>query len=295
MFLFEAISDYLLEQRVRGNSKATVSDYQIKLGKFQSFVDWHCEMSDVTLPLLRSYYQHLIDTLDNSITVQSYIRSLRAFLNWCYSEDIIEIDFCRKFRLPKARKPYINVLTDSEIIDVFNCFPDGFNSIHLRNRVILSLMLDCGLRLDEVVTASVDNLHLKERYLIVTGKGNKQRSVSFGLTTYRFIRDYVRATNPRASPLLYCSDGSPLTRSAVKNLFRRLKKQSGVSRLYPHLLRHTFATRYLENGGDIHNLKLLLGHTTLKQTQQYLHISNTRVQRDFELYSPLDKIKKAKQ
>lgn len=294
MFLFEAISDYLLEQRVRGNSKATVADYQIKLARFQCFVDFHCEVSDLSVSLCKAYYQYLVDSLDNSITVQSYIRSLRAFLNWLYQENIISTDICHKFKLPKARKNYINILTDAEILSIFECFPDGCNSIHLRNRVIISLMLDCGLRLDEVVTASRDNLHLKERYLIVTGKGNKQRAVSFGQTTYRFIRDYLKFTNPRASPLLCCSDGSALTRSAVKNLFRRLKVQSGVARLHPHLLRHTFATRYLENGGEIHNLKALLGHTTLKQTQQYLHIASTRIQRDFDLYSPLDKIKKAK-
>ena len=80
MFLFEAISDFLLEQRFRGNSKATVSDYQTKLSKFQVYADFGFEISDLTLNFIRSYYYHLSNTLDNSITIQSYVRALRATL-----------------------------------------------------------------------------------------------------------------------------------------------------------------------------------------------------------------------
>lgn len=292
MFLFEAISDFLLEQRFRGNSKATVSDYQTKLSKFQVYADFGFEISDLNLTFIRSYYYYLSNTLDNSITIQSYVRALRAFLNWLYSKELINDDLCSRFKLPKARKPYINVLSDSEIITLYNCYSDYSNSLHTRNKVILSLMLDCGLRLDEVVTLERSNLHLIDRYIIVTGKGNKQRCVRFGDTTFRFLSTYLKQF-PRGQPLLYCSDGSPLTQSSIKNMFRRLKKQSDIERLHPHLLRHTFATKFLESGGDIYTLKDLLGHTTLKQTQQYLHIAKTRIIPDYERYSPLDNIKKA--
>ncbi|MBQ9069903.1 MAG: tyrosine-type recombinase/integrase, partial [Clostridia bacterium] len=87
-------------------------------------------------------------------------------------------------------------------------------------------------------------------------------------------------------------EGEPLTRDTLKNMFRKLKRKSGVERLHPHLLRHTFATRYLENGGSIYTLKELLGHTTLKQTQAYLHVAQNRRHLDFARYSPLDNIKK---
>lgn len=292
MTLSKAISDFLIDKQCSGYSHSTITDYAVKLNKFcEHFAFLPVSVKDITLQDCRDYYLWLTSHLENSVTVQSYIRSLRAFLNWLYYNEIIDVDICQKFKLPKAKKPFINVLTDVEIQSVYECYPDFSNVIHLRNRVILSLMLDCGLRLEEVVTAKREDLHLVGRYLIVTGKGNKQRSVSFGNQTYLHIKRYL-VLCPRASPLLVQSDGSPITRNVIKNMFRRLKVRSGVSRLYPHLLRHTFATRFLENGGDIYTLKDLLGHTTLKQTQHYLHLANTRICRDFSLYSPLDHIKK---
>lgn len=289
---------YLAELRAAGSSENTVEDYLVKLRKFCVYLsiiqdDRPCSVEDITLETLFSYVEWLRTKNQSSITVQSYVRALRVFLNWLYRCGYIDIDYCSRFRLPKARKPYINVLTDDECMRLYECYPDGSNSIHLRNRVIISLMLDCGLRLDEVVTAERAKLHLTDHYLIVTGKGNKQRAVSFGNSTYHQIKTYL-CSSPGTSPaLLLQVDGSPITRDTIKNMFRKLKKKSGVERLYPHLLRHTFATRFLENGGNIYDLKDLLGHTTLKQVQTYLHISNTRIFKGYEQYSPLDNIKKA--
>ena len=81
----------------------------------------------------------------------------------------------------------------------------------------------------------------------------------------------------------------PIVDTTIKQLFRKLKIQSGVKRLHPHLLRHTFATRYLENGGNIFSLQLLLGHTSLEMVKNYLHLAQTRVRKDFVNFSPLDR------
>lgn len=293
MNITEAAALFLDDQYLKGNSLHTIIDYS---GKLQPFLDrfGELELDELRSENLQQYAHALRERHSNSITIQSYVRSLRAFLNWLFLNDLIEVDFCRKFRLPKARKAFINVLSDEEIERVFAVYGDDSNPIHLRNRVILSLMLDAGLRLNEVVTAQLVDLHLPEGYLIVNGKGNKQRAVSFGITTLEHLKAYLDAVKP-AQELLQTSEGTPLTRDTLKNMFRKLKRKSGVQRLHPHLLRHTFATRYLENGGSIYSLKDLLGHTTLKQTQAYLHISQTRRHLDFEKYSPLDNMKRPPQ
>lgn len=290
MTINQAFGLFLDDQYLKGNSLHTITDYTSKLRPFlEQFGElW---LSRLSSDNLQEYAHHLREHHSNSITIQSYVRSLRAFLNWLYLNDLVEADFCRKFRLPKARKAFINVLSDEEIERVFAVYGDNSNVIHLRNRVILSLMLDAGLRLNEVVTAQRVDLHLPEGYLIVTGKGSKQRAVSFGVTTLEHLKAYLDAVEP-GKELLQTAEGDPLTRDTLKNMFRKLKRKSGVQRLHPHLLRHTFATRYLENGGSIYSLKELLGHTTLKQTQAYLHIAQTRRHLDFEKFSPLDNMKR---
>ena len=290
MTITQAFGLFLDDQYLKGNSLHTITDYTNKLRPFlEQFGER--ELAELRPENLNEYARHLRETHSNTITIQSYVRALRAFLNWLYLGDYVEADFCRKFRLPKARKPFLNVLSDREIERVFAVYGDSSNVIHLRNRVILSLMLDAGLRLNEVVTAQVTDLHLPEGYLIVTGKGSKQRAVSFGVTTLEHLKAYLDASTP-SQALLQTAEGEPLTRDTLKNMFRKLKRKSGVERLHPHLLRHTFATRYLENGGSIYTLKELLGHTTLKQTQAYLHVAQTRRHLDFNRYSPLDNIKK---
>ena len=82
----------------------------------------------------------------------------------------------------------------------------------------------------------------------------------------------------------------PVKETTIKDLFRKLKVKSGIDRLHPHLLRHTFATRYLENGGNIYSLQLLLGHTSLEMVKRYLHLANSKVRKDFVNYSPLDRV-----
>ena len=290
MLLVDAIDEFLIEQRVRGNASSTVRDYTTKLNFFKDFAG-NIDISKIDLHLCRSYYLHIAELQSNTVTVQTYIRSLRAFLNFLFNNELIEVDICRKFKLPKARKMLIDILTDDEIEALYSVFPsDSFYD--LRNKLIVSLMLDSGLRLHEVVTAERRKLHLKERFIIVTGKGNKQRAVAFGLNTQNIFEKYLEICPDSDRLIIKVSTSGevlPIEDTTIKQLFRKLKISSGIKRLHPHLLRHTFATRYLENGGNIFSLQLLLGHTSLEMVKNYLHLAQTRVRKDFVNYSPLDR------
>ena len=218
MMISQSFGLFLDDQYLKGNSLHTITDYTNKLRCFlEQFGER--ELDELRSENLNEYARTLRETHSNTITIQSYIRALRAFLNWLYLNDLVEADFCRKFRLPKAHKAFLNVLTDEEIERVFAVYGDNSNVIHLRNRVILSFMLDAGLRLNEVVTAKVTDLHLLEGYLIVTGKGSKQRAVSFGVTTLEHVKAYLRAVTC-SEALLQTSEGEPLTHDTIKNMFR---------------------------------------------------------------------------
>ena len=302
-YLNEALEEFYMVQTVRGNSAATVRDYRQKLGVFVSFIGKDIPLSDLTLKLCREYYVYLTEKkMIRSVTIQAYVRSLRAFLNWLYREDYIEEDICHRFRLPKAKRAYIDILTDDEINRLYSLWTPPVKWVNFRNLVIISLMLDCGLRLNEVVTAEWGRLHINERYIIVDGKGGKQRAVPFGNSTRDYLLMYEKIT-PKIGALIISGsrDGSvklppePVGQETIKDLFRVIKRKSGIERLHPHLLRHTFATRYLENGGNIYALQMILGHTQLTMVQKYLHLASRKVREDFINYSPLDRYQDEKE
>lgn len=292
------IDDFILEQRSRGNSSQTVQYYISCLYRFSVYIGDDFDLKNLTPKLLKQYVVHLSASELSSVSVQSYCRGLRSFLSWLYSQGFISVDLCNNFSLPKASRKVIDVLTDEEISRIFLSL-DSSDWLCIRNSLIVSLMLDSGLRLNEVVTLRRDQINLKDKYLVVTGKGDKQRIVPFGKFTFNILERYLAAISSSGDQeylLIKMSETlcgfEPITQATVKNMFRRLRVRSNVPRLYPHLLRHTFATRYLENGGNIYSLQAILGHSSLEMVKKYLHLATSRIRADFPKFSPLDNIKK---
>lgn len=299
MTLSAAYDEFLIEQRVRGNSPKTLIYYESVLTFFIDYLGSSFDISEITLRTCKEYYLYLIESKAiRSVSVQSYIRGLRAFLRWLYDNEYIVTNICERFKLPKATRNLIDVLSDEEIQRLLDTL-SGSEWLTVRNRLIVALMLDSGLRLNEVVTLRPSSVHYKDRYLIVTGKGDKQRTVPFGdftAQTFGEYLDHIKFANVNEALIIKASETlcgfEPITESTIKNMFRKLKTRSNIPRLYPHLLRHTFATRYLENGGNIYTLQAILGHTSLDMVKKYLHLATTRIRADFPRFSPLDNIKK---
>ena len=300
-----AIEDFLLYQRSCGNSPDTLSYYATALRFFREYSKG-MSVEDITLRHCRSYYVHLTERDLSSVSIQSYVRALRSFINWLYDEELIDVDICARFKLPKAQRKVIDILTDEEIRAVYRSL-EGSDPLVLRNRLILSIYLDCGLRLNELVGLKISDVHRRERYLIVSGKGNKQRMVPYGAFTEQCLEQYLswrlkqQYINTVADTLIIKVSApgklwkyESVSEITIKQLFRKLRKRCGVSRLHPHLLRHTFATRYLENGGNIFALQAILGHTSLEMVKRYLHLAMSRIRSDFTSFSPLDCLEKEK-
>lgn len=290
MTIRECIDDFLIEQQVRGNSPKTQKHYFRCLGLFERFQSpKNPDISAVSVSDCKAYYIHLSNRNVSSVTVQTYIRALRAFLSWCYLEGYISENIPKKFRLPKAQKKKIDILTDSEVEQLFRCLL-GRDFISIRNYCIVALMIDSGLRLNEVVTIRRDKIHIAEGYAIVNGKGNKERFVPLGLNSKRALLRYcsIVPNKEKDTPLFVKDTLIPIKESTVKQLFRKLKSRSGIPRLHPHLLRHTFATRYIERGGDIYSLQSILGHTSLEMVKKYVHLIPSKTVVNFAVLSPLD-------
>ncbi len=232
--------------------------------------------------------------LASSHTLNNRVRALRAFFNWLYRQGYTECHRLQNLKVPKVRQKEIEVLTDEEIERIFATMNAG-TVLGARNRALYSLMLDTGLRLTEVVTLKHGDVHLDKRYVKVLGKGDKERIVAFGTNCKKSLATYAtryRFPNEGESTdaFFLSIDGYCMSPDALRSLTERLSKAAGIPRLHPHLMRHTYATRFLLNGGNVFLLQQNLGHTTLVMVQKYLHIANRMAAQVSQDFSPLDHV-----
>jgi integrase/recombinase XerC/integrase/recombinase XerD len=189
----------------------------------------------------------------------------------------------------------IEILSDREIARIIqhinpNCF------LGARLYLMVLLLLDTGIRASELCTLTLDNTFIEENYIKVTGKGNKERIVPFGATTKKALIRYATTWRPEpvhsdVNELILSVEGRPLSYSGLSHALKRLGQRAGVPRLHAHLFRHTFAVRYLMNGGDVMTLRLMLGHTTLDVTQMYMHLAEAHVKVQHSRFSPVDRLR----
>jgi len=300
----KSLEMFLVDQELKGNSDKTISNYRKYVTYFIDFIGEDKTTYDISLPILNSYHLSMKNKVRyqghpyrseggkiSSTTLQTYIRQLRAYLSWLYEEGYIETNFVEKFRLPKAEKKLVSILTDEEIDKLLSKYKKN-TEMSVRNACIIALMLDSGLRISEVVGLEYDNVFLTQNILKVYGKGHKERTVPIGIYTKKMLYKYM--TNFRSMPeydtksLFINKNKEPLTYDSVKMLFSRLSKSLDIDRLHPHLLRHTFATQYLINGGDTFSLQQILGHTSLEMVRRYSHLASSHLLNTHRKYSPID-------
>lgn len=281
----DKITEFLQVQILRGNSARTVSYYREMLGYFLEFCksSGAVELSQLNIEVYNNYVVNLLkrDTL-NRISACTYLRAVRSFLHWCGDNGYLG-EWVYTVRLPKKHKSMVVPLSNEEIKKIFSCFSAtslvvDSDCYELRNLCIIMLMLDCGLRRGEICNLTCKQVDFERRSLLVTGKGNKQRIVPMGSIVVDYMQMYNRWIGRGTHccddiPFFVARDGGGITENAIRCFFQDLKKTTGIQRLHPHLLRHTFATNYLLNGGNLEALRLLLGHSDIQTTQKYLHLA----------------------
>lgn len=306
----QALKMFLIDRELKGSTPKTLLNYEQQVGYFIDFIGPHINVTDLTLYDLQQYQMDLLNREKytehpiikqqpgsiSKITVQSYIRQLRIFINYLYKEGFIEKDLCQKFRIPKATKKVINILSDEEKQIILNSYSET-TELQLRNKCIVALMLDSGLRRNEVINILYDDVQIPYNYIKVLGKGQKERIVPIGQTTKKLLLKYI---NKRSMPdletnkLFIDKNKKPITENAIKMIFQRLRDKTGIERLHPHMLRHTFATDYLINGGDLFSLQQILGHTSLEMVKKYSHLASSYIISNHKKLSPLDEMQKKK-
>lgn len=278
---------FILEQEYRNNSPVTISWYKDQLTEFFKWLGSE-DPADLNLLKFKQYGVFLKsqnkrngDKLSSS-SVHGAMRAVKAFYNFCIGEDYLD-DFSRQLRLPKVYKKEQLILDDQEILLLLKVLDNSAARNNQRNRCFVLLMLDSGLRRGEIPRININDISFPTRSMIVRGKGSKQRLIPMGEKTCSQLLDYrlrFRSAAGGSEPFFLDQNGNRCSDNLVKLVFQRLKEETGIERLHPHLLRHTFATYYLADGGDLETLRLILGHSNIHTTQMYLHLAfNLKLQR----------------
>ncbi len=305
------VTAYEISNQAEGKSPRTIAWYTEMLMSFSGYmkVELQCHnLSAFNIDTVRSYIIHLRNKpkfqghpftpqpnkLLSPRTVQCHIRALKAFSTWLYSEGYTPENRLQNLKLPKAPSKIIEPLTPQEIKKIVSSINRNSYSGE-RNHAVLVTLLDSGLRASEAAGITLDNLNLKDGYIKVTGKGDKERIVPIGKFVQMELMHYIEKVRPQPygrdyDRLFLSRGGKPITVNTVKLVFSRLSRSSGVNRLHAHLCRHTFAINYLLNGGDIFSLREILGHTTLEMVNHYLHFTSSQITAQHRKYSPMDRM-----
>lgn len=302
------IDMYAATKQIEGKSPRTIKWYVATLNTFAEYVG-NTRLVDVSINQGRAfiaslqqrevrYSDHPLRTPIEGglapITVLGYVRALKTFGGWLHEEGYANKNPFEKLKRPKVPDHMIEIFSDQEIDSLLKVINPKC-ILGSRLQVIVLLLLDTGIRASELCSLKFKDTHLDENYVKVLGKGNKERIVPFGTTTKKALIRYVHTFRPEPpypdiEELVLTVDGLPLKYQGLFSALKRLGRRAGVTRIHPHLFRHTFAVRYLMNGGDIMTLKLMLGHTTLEVTQLYLHLAKSHVRMQHNKFSPVDRL-----
>lgn len=291
------LDKFLTNQKVIGNTKETIEYYKKRIGYFINFVN-DKDINNVIIDDYNSYAIYLINKITDkgtnlsSATVKTTLNASKIFLKYAYDNKYMINDVYKNIKPYKQVKKTIVVLSAEDINKLLNS-QNEFTIIGLRNLLAISLMLDAGLRVSEVVNLNVEDISKELGVIKVFGKGKKERLVPLTDSIIRYYDKYVFLASLYSGALFLDSDtGLRMTSSGISQILRRIKKEQHFNKLHPHYLRHTFATLFLVNGGDPVHLQLILGHTTLYMTEQYLHLANQMTLQKQKRFSPLTNLKK---
>ena len=304
MELEHAIQAFLQDVTARDLSRNTHKRYAADLSDLATYLQSRSitQIEQITPNHLRAYFSELharpngrgLDQFLSPFTVEGMYRTFKTFFRFCECEEYLIENPMHRIRKPKLPDRIVPRLTEEQVELLLNEVENTQSP--KRNTAILMLMVNNGLRRGEVIGLTIDNVHLDENRIRVTGKGRKDRDVPLGEASADALRDWL-AVRPvsRIENVFLNADGSAFKAFGVRSLFVRLQIHTGLKRLYPHLLRHTFAKLYLKRVRDVKSLQQILGHakssTTLDLYVEYDFDDLSAMHRDG---SPVDAIKKAR-
>lgn len=253
------------------------------------FFNWcqskELEIEAVTEPLLAEYRRHLHDSGLALSSCRIAMVHLRRLFRYLHARGKIATNPTELIRGGVATRNIPETLEAAAVSRLLEGIDPTDIPYGARDRAMLEMLYGSGLRVSELTSLRADQINWEESFLRVTGKGNKTRYVPLGGMAAKALRHYVSTARAvlegehRRVPQLFLSNrGEPLTRERIRQIIRKRAAEAGLSeRVYPHIMRHSFATHLLENGADLRVIQDMLGHADMATTQVYTHVEARRL------------------
>ena len=244
---------------------------------------------------LHSFLASLRDLGIGARSQARVLAGIRGFFRYLLLEKIIEINPAELLDSPKQTLHLPEVLSTEEIDAMIAAIPREKKEA-LRNEAIIEILYGSGLRVSELVSLKISRIDFKEGFMLVEGKGNKERVVPVSPRALDLVKLWMEERallniSPEGADTLFLNRrGRPLTRVMIFYIIRDLALEAGITRkISPHTLRHSFATHLLEGGANLRSIQELLGHESLTTTELYVHLDRRHLRATLEQYHPLFK------
>ncbi len=265
----------------KGLSENSIASY---LEDIKQFISWfHGDYSEINKFIIYDYLSYLHENYDYSInTYLRKISSLKLFFSFL---KLKENPF-NNFDKPKREKKIPDVLS---VYDIFKLLesPDENSFLGLRDKIILELLYATGLRVSELIGLTVNDYDKHYGVVKVFGKRKKERIVPLHINIMELLNNYLKNVRPRFNKkrlnyIFLSRNGNKLTRQFIWQIIKKYAIKSGVSKnVYPHLIRHSFATHLLERGADLRSIQTMLGHSDISTTQIYIHVNMSQIKEQY--------------
>ena len=309
------VAAWLFACDISERSPRTISARQEALGKLLWFLDYSSQKT-LTTDSLRAFFSHVKHGHTDAAgrwgrvgtrweaadkrpvspgTVATYHRILRAFFSWLVTEGRISSSPMERLPVPIDRPDQIVPFSDDQVRRLLAAAKRG--KLAERNTAICLMLLDTGVRAEELCGLRICDLDIQGSAALVEGKGGKSRQVPFSPITRRALALYVQGRDPeREMPVFLSERGAnaagPLTRIGLRLMIVRLGEAAHLTeaRCTTHTFRHTFAISFLRAGGNVFTLQQMLGHTSLSMTNRYVAIAQADINRQHAQFSPVSKL-----
>ena len=269
------LNKFKLYLKAKWNSKRTLEYYIWHTEKFFQYTE--AKVSDYwNLKKFKDRYYIIIDrpSLSNE-SKKKHLKCARIFSDFLVEEEIIEINAPRLITPPKVQTKLPIVIEDEEIKDVFSAINKRWIwFLNLRNSILIETFLYSGLRRNELINLKRENI-LDSKIFVKSGKWNKDRVIYIPEHFYKKIIEYMKITNWVSEYLFFSQRKEKMSESWIKKIFDEIKKIANIKILHPHRLRHTYASRMIEQGIDIAVVKEQMWHTNIATTNRYIAVRDS--------------------
>lgn len=276
-------------QLEKNYSEHTVHHYEKDLEDFFLFMEQEGigELQEVEYLHARNYVTKLYETKLSRTTISRKISSIRSFFRYGSREFGLSEAAFRSLYHPKKEERLPQFFYEEEMEMLFKSV-QGEDKLSKRNTALLELLYATGMRVSECVSIRMQDLDRTMHIVKVMGKGRKERYIPYGGFAHDALEHYIEEVRPKLmkkqdhQSLFVNNRGEPVTDRGIRHILNEcMKKASANSAIYPHMIRHTFATHLLNNGADMRTVQELLGHSHLSSTQVYTHVTKEHLRKTY--------------